>query len=130
MSYNVCPHCGAKKPVSPNLDRDKGIRESYAGGVTLAQLSAKHIITEQRIRQVIGCDNLRLEDKHKNLRLYESRLERNQEIYRLHKHGHSTMFICGEVGLSRGAVWQVVKKMARYEARQNTKKELIPNGPD
>lgn len=108
----TCPCCGAKKPVSPNLARDKSIRKDYTEGISLAQLSAKHLVTEQRIRQIIGCDNLRGEDKHISLRLYESRQERNQEIYRLYKHGHSKKFICEKFDLSRSTVWQVIKKMA------------------
>jgi Mor family transcriptional regulator len=121
----ICPCCGAKKKKdSPNLARDKHIKERYIGGVSLAELSRGAVVTEQRIRQIVGCDNLRLEDKHISLRQHESREIRNLEIYRLHLAGEKRKTISEKIGLSDWTVWQVIKKMKRRHQRSfDLKKE-------
>lgn len=123
MSYEICPHCGAKKPVSPNISRDKIIREKYAECMTLSQLSALNLIGEARIKQIIGKENLRYEDTGGPRKEFFKR--RDTEIYDLYKYGLSSTVISCWYQLSRARIHQIVMRKLYRERREAYKKRNL-----
>ena len=115
MSYEICPCCGAKKSVSPNSERDYFIRRLYNEGTRINQMVGKFFVGEQRLRQIIGRENLRPEDT--NRPDVVGRELRKAKIMDLHGKGHSYRFIGTQVGLSGTRVSYIVRRQLRIEAR-------------
>lgn len=109
----ICPLCGAKKLGSPNIKRDEEIRSLYHSFWSIEDLSKKFALGDQRIKQIIGHENLRIADRYKHRSLQILREKRNEKIFLMHKEGKSFTQIGREVYLSAARVSQIVRKIRR-----------------